>query len=46
MNGSHARCPRERRCMARDAVTVSLAVALGSPAPPRWSGPTVRSKPR
>jgi hypothetical protein len=22
MNGSHARCPRERRCKARDAVTV------------------------
>jgi hypothetical protein len=43
MNGSHARCPRERRCKARDAVTVGLAVVLGSPALGRWSGPAVRS---
>ena len=27
----HVRCPRERRCMARDAVLVSLAVALRAP---------------
>jgi hypothetical protein len=43
MNSSHARCPRERRCKARDAVTVGLAVVLGSPALARWSGPAVRS---
>ena len=45
-SGGHLRFRRERRCMARDAVLVVLAVALGSPEPARWSGPTVRSKPR
>jgi hypothetical protein len=31
MSGSHARCPRERRCMARDAVTREPGRGAGEP---------------
>jgi hypothetical protein len=31
VNDGYPRCPRERRCKARDAVTMSLTAALGCP---------------